>query len=168
MAAAPRVNPEDFFSPEEWARLSQRSSWRGLACVAHCWAVIGASMALSAWSPWFIPLAVLWVGNRQLGLFILMHDAAHAVLHPDRRINDAVGFWFCGTEMRAYRSYHLQHHRYVQQTEDPDLVLSAPFPISRASLRRKMWRDISGQTFYKQRIAPGLMAWRSPAQGLNR
>ena len=168
MAAAPRVNPEDFFSPEEWARLSQRSSWRGLACVAHCWAVIGAAMALAAWSPWFIPLAVLWVGNRQLGLFILMHDAAHAVLHPDRRINDAVGFWFCGTEMRAYRSYHLQHHRYVQQTEDPDLVLSAPFPISRASLRRKMWRDISGQTFYKQRIAPAVMAWRSPAQGLNR
>jgi fatty acid desaturase len=125
-------------------------------------------MALVAWSPWFLPLAILWVGNRQLGLFILMHDAAHAVLHPSRRINDAVGFWFCGTEMPAYRAYHLQHHRYVQQTEDPDLVLSAPFPISRASLRRKMWRDISGQTFYKQRMAPGVMAWRSPPPGLNR
>jgi fatty acid desaturase len=168
MAAAPRVNPEDFFSPEEWAHLSHRSSWRGLACVAHCWAVIGACMALVAWSPWFLPLAILWVGNRQLGLFILMHDAAHAVLHPSRRINDAVGFWFCGTEMTAYRAYHLQHHRYVQQTEDPDLVLSAPFPINRASLRRKMWRDISGQTFYKQRMAPGVMAWRSPPPGLNR
>ena len=148
MVAAPRVNPEDFFRPEEWARLCQRSVWRGWACVAHCWAVIAASMALVAWSPWFIPLAVLWVGNRQLGLFILMHDAAHAVLHPSRRINDAMGFWLCGTEVHGYRSYHLQHHRYVQQTEDPDLVLSAPFPVSRASLRRKMWRDISGQTFY--------------------
>ena len=168
MAAAPRVNPEDFFRPEEWARLSQRSAWRGWACVAHCWAVIAASMALVAWSPWFIPLAILWVGNRQLGLFILMHDAAHALLHPSRRINDAMGFWLCGTEVHGYRSYHLQHHRYVQQTEDPDLVLSAPFPISRASLRRKMWRDISGQTFYKQRIAPGLNAWREPPLGQSR
>ena len=96
MAAASRVNPEDFFRPEEWARLSQRSAWRGWACVAHFWAVIAASMALVAWSPWFIPLAVLWVGNLQLGLFILMHDAAHAVLHPSRRINDAMGFWLCG------------------------------------------------------------------------
>ena len=56
--------------------------------------------------------------------------------------------------LQAYRPYHLQHHRYVQQAEDPDLVLSAPFPISPASLRRKMWRDLSGQTFYKQRIQP--------------
>jgi fatty acid desaturase len=31
-----------------------------------------------------------------------------------------------------------------------------------------MWRDISGQTFYKQRISPGVMAWRSPPPGLNR
>ena len=53
-------------------------------------------MALVAWSPWFIPLAILWAGNRQLGLFILMHDEAHAVLHPSQRINDAVGFWLCG------------------------------------------------------------------------
>ncbi len=62
--------------------------------------------------------------------------------------------------------YHLQHHRYVQQVEDPDLGLSAPFPISRASLKRKMWRDLTGQTFYKQRIAPLIVAKRTMASPL--
>jgi fatty acid desaturase len=65
-----------------------------------------------------------------------------------------VATWLCSSTLQAYRPYHLQHHRFVQQAEDPDLVLSAPFPISRASLARKVWRDVSGQTFFKQRLAP--------------
>jgi hypothetical protein len=32
-------------------------------------------------------------------------------------------------------------------------VLSAPFPITRASYRRKFWRDSTGQTGYEQRNA---------------
>ncbi|CAN7265996.1 MULTISPECIES: hypothetical protein [unclassified Variovorax] len=44
MAVAPRAQPEDFFSTEEWQALTARSSWRGLWVVAHCWAVIGAAM----------------------------------------------------------------------------------------------------------------------------
>jgi fatty acid desaturase len=54
--------------------------------------------------------------------------------------------------LRAYRAYHLQHHKFAQQAEDPDLVLSAPFPISRDSLRRKVVRDLTGQTWFKQRF----------------
>ena len=150
MAAAPRAQPTDFFSPDEWRALSQRSSWRGLACVAHCWAVIGAAMVMAVLWPVTIPLAVMVIGTRQLGLFILMHDAAHASLHSRRRVNDWVGHWLCSSGLRQYRPYHLQHHRFVQQTEDPDLVLSAPFPVSRASLGRKIVRDLTGQTFFKQ------------------
>ena len=95
-----------------------------------------------------------------------MHDGAHGLLHPDRRINDAVAKRFCSSSLGDYRPYHLQHHRCVQQAEDPDLGLSAPFPISRPSLRRKLLRDLSGQTFYKQRLAPliqRLQARRQPA-----
>jgi len=152
MAAAPRARPEDFFSPEAWGLLTARSQWRGLWLVAHCWAVIFAAMWVGAQWPVTVPLMVLVVGTRQLGLFILMHDAAHGLLHADRRINDAVGHWLCSASLGAYRPYHLQHHRYVQQTEDPDLVLSAPFPITRASLARKAVRDLTGQTFVKQRF----------------
>ena len=137
MAAAPRANPEDFFSPEQWADLTARSSWRGLWLVAHCWAVIGAAMLMGALWPVTIPLAVVIVGTRQLGLFVLMHDGAHAVLHRNRKVNDWVAYWLCSPTLRDYRPYHLQHHRFVQQTGDPDLVLSSPFPVTRNSLRRK-------------------------------
>jgi len=166
MAVAPRARPEDFFTPAQWQVLSARSRWRGLWLVVHCWGVIGLAMVMGVLWPPTIPLAVLIIGTRQLGLFILMHDAAHGLLHPDRRLNDWIGHWLCASTLRDYRPYHLQHHRYVQQAEDPDLVLSAPFPVSRASLRRKLWRDLSGQTFFKQRLQPLLARWRgvvSPA-----
>ena len=161
MAAAPRVRPEDFFSPDEWRAVSARSRWRGLWLVLHCWGVIGLAMLAGVLWPVTLPLGVLVVGARQLGLFILMHDAAHGLLHPNRRVNDTVARWFCSSSLTEYRPYHLQHHRYVQQAEDPDLPLSAPFPISRVSLRRKLLRDLSGQTFFKQRLGPLLDRARS-------
>ncbi len=161
MAVAPRANPADHFSPDEWAALTARSSWRGLWLVAHCWGVIAGAMVMAVLWPVTIPLAVLIIGTRQLGLFILMHDGAHGLLHANRRVNDALALWFCSATLHAYRPYHLQHHRYVQQAEDPDLGLSAPFPITRDSLRRKMLRDVTGQTFYKQRIAPLLSDLRT-------
>ncbi|MBL8331912.1 MAG: fatty acid desaturase family protein [Rubrivivax sp.] len=162
MAVAPRADPADHFDADEWRALCARSRWRGLWLVAHCWGVIGLAMLAGALWPPVIPLAVMVIGTRQLGLFILMHDAAHGLLHPNRRVNDAVGRWLCSSSLDGYRPYHLQHHRYVQQAEDPDLGLSAPFPVSRESLRRKLLRDLTGQTFYKQRLAP-LLQRRAPA-----
>ena len=140
MSAAARVKPEQFFTPDEWRGLSARSSWKGLALLLHCWVVIGAAIAVGVVWPLAIPLVVMLVGTRQLGLFILMHDAAHGILHPNRKVNDLAALWFGGSELNTYRPYHLQHHRFVQQTEDPDLVLSAPFPVSPQSLRRKIFR----------------------------
>lgn len=157
MTPAARVQPQDFFSDEEWQALSARSSWKGVALVLHCWVVIGAAIAVGVVWPLTIPLMVMVIGNRQLGLFILMHDAAHGLLHANRVVNDRLARWFCGYELNIYRPYHLQHHRFVQQTGDPDLVLSSPFPVTRDSLRRKIIRDLTGQTFIKQRFG-GLIA----------
>ena len=150
MSAAARVKPEDFFTTEEWATLSARSNWKGIAVIVHCWVVIGLAIVVGVMWPITIPLVVMVVGNRQLGLNILMHDAAHALLHENRKVNDFIAYWFCAPELFIYRPYHLQHHRFVQQSEDPDLVLSKPFPITRTSLWRKVVRDLTGQTFVKQ------------------
>jgi fatty acid desaturase len=152
MSVAARVKPKDFFTPEEWAKLSPRSSWKGLALVAHCWATIFAAGAMAVVWPITIPLAIMIIGARQLGLGILMHDAAHGALHPNLKLNDWVGEWLCSPALERYRKYHLAHHKFAQQSEDPDLVLSAPFPITRISLRRKIIRDLTGQTFFKQRF----------------
>ena len=157
MAVAARVSPKDFFTSEEWTSLSAHSRWRGLLLVAHAWSVIVAAGAMAVIWPITIPIAVALIGARQLGLAILMHDAAHGALSSDLKVNDFVGHWICGqpvgASLTSYRNYHLTHHKFAQQAEDPDLGLSAPFPISRKSLHRKMVRDLTGQTFFKQRTA---------------
>ena len=175
MPVAARVSPKDFFSDQEWAPLSARSSWKGLALVAHAWAAILATGAVAViWpNPLTITLAVMIIGARQLGIAILMHDAAHACLHPNLKINDWVAEWLCsapvGASLARYRPYHLSHHKFAQQSEDPDLGLSKPFPISRKSLHRKMIRDLTGQTFYKQRIGAIFAAYRQgKAKGVPR
>lgn len=154
MAAAARVAPKDFFTPEEWAPLARRSGWKGYALVAHAWLVIFAAGAMALAWPITIPLAVMIIGARQLGLAILMHDAAHGALHPNLKVNDFLGERMTPGGLVQYRTYHLGHHKYAQQAEDPDLGLSAPFPITRQSLRRKIVRDLTGQTHFKQRWAP--------------
>jgi fatty acid desaturase len=164
MAVAARVKPLDYFTPEEWAKLSARSHWKGLALVAHGWAVIGLTMVAGVLWPITIPLGIMIIGTRQLGLAVLQHDAAHGALHPNLKVNDWVAEWLCSPGVQRYRDYHLQHHKYAQQAEDPDLILSAPFPISPTSLRRKIVRDLTGQTFLKQRF--GLLYARKPGQPL--
>jgi len=149
MPAAARVSPKDFFTPEEWAPLARRSAWVGPGLVAHAWAVIFLAGAMAVVWPVTIPLAVMIIGARQLGLAILMHDAAHGALHPNLAVNDWVGNHLTTGDLAPYRPYHLGHHKYAQQAEDPDLSLSAPFPITPTSLRRKMIRDLTGQTYYK-------------------
>ena len=148
---------KDLLSLEEKRRLGAKSNGVGMLLVLHAWAFILGSMALFAWwpNPFTFLLGVMVIGGRQLGLAILMHDAAHGLLLADRRLNDWAGSWLCAfpvfTSLTLYRPYHLQHHRFTQQTGDPDLGLSAPFPISRTSLRRKIVRDLTGQTAYLRR-----------------
>ena len=68
-----------------------------------------------------------------------MLTARMAAWRTDEARNMALSQWFCAwpilADTASYRRYHLQHHAHTQQPEDPDLVLSAPFPITRASYR---------------------------------
>ena len=167
MAAAPRISPTDLFSAEDWAPFRTKSAWKGPLLVLHAWTVIALAVAVGVWQPLLIPVCVMVIGTRQLGLAILMHEAAHGMLAQDRRLNDLVGHWLCavpiGASLASYRPYHLSHHRFAQQEEDPDLMLSAPFPVTRQSLRRKMIRDLTGQTFFKQRVLLPLALRRTTA-----
>ena len=165
-ALAPRVPARDLLTPEQLALLRRRVAWRGPALILHAWAVILGSVALVAAFPPFFPIAVMLIGSRQLGLAILMHDGAHGGLAQGQRLNMALSQWFCAwpvlADTASYRRYHLAHHAHTQQPDDPDLVLSAPFPITRASYRRKFWRDITGQTGFQQRRAQVLNALGDP------
>ena len=155
----------DFFTREEIKALIEPNVWRGPLLVLHCWVTI-----LAIWMACFFVVgsgAPLWIkvgvvvgsmaliGARQLGLAILNHDGAHFTLHPNKKLNDWMSEWLLnrplfGGSVIGYRRYHLDHHRFTQQENDPDLHLSAKFPITKASFRRKLWRDLSGQTGLKQ------------------
>ena len=156
---APADNSLPYLTAADSLQLRQRSDVIGLLLVLHAWLVIAACMLVFA--RWPNPLTFVvcgaLVGGRQLGLSILMHDAAHRVLMRRAGLNDFAGHWLCGgavgAHMYDYRPYHLSHHRHTQQDADPDLVLSAPFPVSAASLRRKVLRDMAGITGLKQRVA---------------
>lgn len=155
-----------FLSTDEIRPLAERSDLMGFWLVAHCWGTIALAVALFAvWpNPLTFVLAVLVIGSRQLGLAILMHEAAHNALFKSRKLNDVVGEWLCGrpilAELGAYRHYHLTHHRFTQTDKDPDLALSSKFPTTRASLKRKFIRDLTGQTGYKQLAAQIMMSIR--------
>jgi fatty acid desaturase len=151
------LKSSELLTPEQVRRLRGKSDVVGALLVLHAWTLILGSMALFVWwpNPFTFLLAVMVIGGRQLGLAILMHDAAHGLLFANRRLNDLVGAWLCAfpvfTSLALYRPYHLQHHRFTQQAEDPDLGLSAAFPITRNSLWRKVVRDLSGQTAFTRR-----------------
>jgi fatty acid desaturase len=141
---------------EEMRELLTMRDWRSWLSIAVDWGIIFASFALVVrWpNPLTIILALFAIGGRQLGLAVLMHEAAHRTLFKSRALNDWAGNWLCGypiwSDITPYRPYHLQHHAKTWTKEDPDLGLATPFPITRASLRRKIWRDLSGQTGWKR------------------
>lgn len=132
-----------------------RSWWM----IASNWLLVFAVMALVVWAPnpLTIVVALFVIGSRQLGMAVVMHEAAHRTLFKRRALNDWAGNWLAAypvwTDTAPYRAYHLVHHAKTGTVEDPDLGLVTPFPITPRSFRRKVWRDLSGQTGIKQAIA---------------
>lgn len=154
---------------DQLASVRARSNLWGCYLVAHAWGVIIASIALFALHPnvFTYVLAVLLIGSRQLGLLILMHDGAHGLLAKDPGLNRRLSQWLCAYPMLAdtdiYRRYHLQHHARTQQDDDPDIVLTGAYPIPRASLQRKLLRDLTGRTGFGQRRMQLTSALGDPA-----
>lgn len=147
------------FTRDEIDALRALEDWRSWLSIGFDWATIGLAMAAVAiWpGPVVIVASLFVIGARQLGLAILMHEASHRTLLSSRARNDWVGNWLCAFpvwgDLHPYRAYHLQHHAKTGTDHDPDIGLAAPFPITRSSFRRKVIRDLTGQTGYKRAVA---------------
>ena len=169
-----KVSPaaSDLLSAGQIAALRTRSDAWGLGLVAHAWGVIALAITLAtAWpGPVTVLLAIAVIGSRQLGLLILMHDAAHGMLARTPALNRLLGQVLCAWPTLAdtwvYRRYHLQHHAHTQQAGDPDLALTGHYPISRRSLYRKFLRDLTGQTGFAQRRAQFAAALGPASRGM--
>jgi len=143
-------------TPAERRELLEIDPLRSWFTVLINWVIVFAAMALVAWqpNPLTVVLALFVIAARQLGMAIVMHEAAHRTLFKNRKLNDWVGQWLAAypvwADVLPYRRYHLTHHAKTGTFEDPDLGLAAPFPITKSSFKRKVWRDLSGQTGWKQ------------------
>ena len=139
------ITAADLLSLSELREMRRASTVRGAGLVVHAWATIAIAMIVYAVWPSAITLllAVTVIGSRQLGLLVIMHDAAHWLLFPSLRANTRVATWLCAyplltAPLGEYRRAHHLHHRHTQQPEDPDLSLAAPFPVT----PRRFWRDV--------------------------
>ncbi|MDP5053264.1 MAG: fatty acid desaturase family protein [Congregibacter sp.] len=146
----------DYLSREEIQAYTRRSDFMGAWLILKNWLGIAAILAMVAlWTnPFTIILAVLLLGGRQLGLSILMHEAGHKTLFKTPRLNNDLGQWLAAFpvlgDCDAYGTSHREHHRLAGTEQDPDLPNYRKYPIGAQSFRRKLLRDISGQTGFKQ------------------
>ncbi len=148
--------PLDLLSKEELKVIRKKRDWINVVSIFLNWLQIIAAMVLFFYFPNALTflLSVVVIGSRQFALAVLAHDGAHNLLFSSEKINDFASQWFCAfpilSDNRPYRTYHLAHHRFTESENDPDISLSAPFPITKASFRRKVIRDLTGQTGFRR------------------
>lgn len=157
----PDVLPTDRLNERAKPTRELRAELRRISNAASAFTVAGALLqtfgvvALAGWlNTWWAYLVafVLMIRGHAL-LNILAHEAAHRLLFSNQRINDLAGRWLLAypslQAMLAYRRAHFAHHRDEMGPNEPDFSLYDGYPITRASLRRKLVRDAVGISAYK-------------------
>ena len=141
-------------------------SWRNALSVLGLYVQTAAVIVAAVrWTPFAIVPAFILLGRAHAQFASLMHEAAHRLLFTNRRANDLVGRWLLGypsfTSTDAYRRVHMAHHRQEFGPDEPDMALYAGYPITTASLRRKLVRDATGRTGGKLMLGL-LRGWKAP------
>ena len=164
------VSPDGRPTPEFRRQLRTIPNLRNAATIMLLYAQTIAIAAGAVWLGWWawIPAFVL-MGRAHAQFAALMHESAHRLLFSNRRWNDLAGRWLLGypglVSTDAYRRVHMAHHRREFGPEEPDIPLYQGYPISPASLRRKLVRDATGRTglrLLKAQFAPS--RWRDRRQ----
>ena len=146
---------KNYLCPAEVAHFTRKSDLNGWRLLLNNWlAIIGIFVIVALYTnPFTILLALPLLGGRQLGLSVLMHECGHRSLFRTAKFNDILGQWLCAfpvmNDLPSYARVHLKHHKSAGTTEDPDLPNYQNYPVSKASFRRKIIRDLTGQTGVK-------------------
>lgn len=153
----------DLLSRDEIRAFTRRANWGGAVAIAWSWLVIAAIfVALARWPhPVTFVAAVILLGGRQLALAVMMHEAAHGTLFRTRWLNDVLTDVLCArpvwSDVARYRKHHLGHHAHTGTDRDPDLSLAPIEPMTRASLARKIARDLTGISGLRRVLGLALM-----------
>jgi fatty acid desaturase len=136
--------------------------------VVQTFGVVAVAAVIDRWWAWLA--AFVWMGRGHALLNILAHEAAHRLLFPNRFANDQVGRWILGypslQPFYAYRRAHFAHHRDELGPDEPDTDLYHGYPISSDSWRRKLRRDLTGESAYKNIKLLVLAARKRAPEGL--
>lgn len=128
-----------------------RNAFTVFGALVMSFGVVGLAGYLHTWWSYLGAFVLMTRGHG--GLNILGHEAAHRLLFSNRRANDFVGRWLLGypsfQAMLAYRRAHFAHHRDEMGPEEPDLLLYSGYPVPPDSWRRKLRRDATGVSAYK-------------------
>lgn len=93
-------------------------------------------------------LCVILMGRAHMQNGKLSHEAVHRTLFSNKKVNDFIGRWFVSYPSAIMfdrsRYYHLIHHANELGEKEPELPIYANYPISKASMSRKLARDASG------------------------
>ncbi len=145
----------DYLSPEEIQYYTKKSDTKGFRVLLVNWISIFAILAMVYLfpNPITIILALILLGGRQLGLAILMHECGHKTLFKNSDLNTVFGRWFCAmpvlSNLDMYAAGHLVHHQKAGTVDDPDLNNYKAYPVDKDSFKRKLLRDIKGETGLK-------------------
>jgi len=141
---------------------------RNVGSVLLTWGQALATIGIAAWlaNPVAYVAAVVLMGPAFARFAIISHEAAHKLLFTNKRANDVVGRWLLSypafVPFEAYRRSHFAHHKEEFGPHEPDMNLYVGYPVTKASLRRKLWRDAIGVSGWKN-LRPLLKAMLSPS-----
>ena len=158
----PRFEGSERLRPDGRPRAAFRAELREIADVRNAVTVVSSLLlpvaliavvvAVGHWSAVLVAIPLMAILQNRL--FILHHEGAHRLLFSNRRWNDLIGVTLCGwiafgTGTHGYRRGHANHHRDEFGPKEPDFLLYSLYPITRASMRRKLVRDITGVSAYR-------------------
>ncbi len=141
--------------PAVRSELREIPNTRAALAVGATWAELLGVMTAAAWlnNPLMYGVAFIEGGRSVMKLNILGHEAAHRTLFSNRKANDFVGRWVLSypgwSPFDLYRRTHINHHRDEFGPKEPDTGLYANYPITKASMKRKLVRDATGQSGWR-------------------
>ena len=148
----------ELIDPKIIRSLSTLNPWRSIGQMVFDWVtIIGAIILCDMyWHPLLYVLCVMWIGARQHGLGILLHEAAHYRLVKNKKVNDLIGELFLAfpliISVKRYRVSHLAHHRHMNTDLDPDWVSKETpdweFPKSRWEMAVMLIKILFGANLF--------------------
>jgi fatty acid desaturase len=144
-----------YLSSEEVRHFTSKSNWLAWRTLLVTWAgLLAVFWMVDTWTnPLTILLALLLLPGRQLGLAVITHECGHTTFFRSKSLNQFAGQYLAAnivfTDMFNYARGHSNHHRLAGTHDDPDLPNYQAYPVQKDSFKRKVKRDLTGQTGYK-------------------